>query len=255
MLVGSGFGDIAGTQPAIETFEQEFRWGHAYQMKYTNALISNSASDPTNTPTWELRMGLLMGLQTSTGQWVNYSPTATDGSQIAAGVIVEALRMQDVFTGNNTQKYWALCVGGNVRAAGLLGLDNYARQAMRQFTFDDDFPGKSWFDWKSFINVTANYQILASDNFTLFDNSGATGAVTLTLPAIANGYKFGLRCGAAQTFQFSSNEGNNLIGSTLTQSNASVTAIGGAILVFSNPGATKWIVVNQSSYNQVVSFS
>jgi hypothetical protein len=255
MLAGSGFADLPGLQTAVETFEAAWSWGPTPLLAFTNGWISSSCSDPTNTPTWELRPGLLLGQQTSTGQWTNYSATATDGSQIAGGVVLVGVRMQDIFTGSNTQKFWAICVGGRVQASKILGLDNFARANMRAFQFDDNFIGNSYYDWKSFITQTANYQILSTDNFTLFDNTAAAGSVTLTLPAIANGYKFGIRAAATQTFALTSFEGGNLIGSTLTQSTASVAAIGGSVMVYSNPAGTKWIVENVSSSNQTITFA
>jgi hypothetical protein len=38
---------------------------------------------------------------------------------------------------------------------------------------------------------TASYQILAADDFTDFDNNGAAGSVTFTLPAAAVGLSYG----------------------------------------------------------------
>ena len=76
----------------------------------------------------------------------------------------------------------------------------------------------------------------------MFDNTGAAGTVVLTLPAIANGYFFGLRCAAAQILRFTSAAGGDVIGTGLTDSSVSVTAIGGVIWIYSNPAGTKWIV-------------
>jgi hypothetical protein len=261
MLVGSGFGDIPGLQQAIETFEQAWSWGPNPQLKFTNGLISSAASDPTNTPTWELRPGLLMGQQTATGTWVNYSPTATDGSQVAAGIIIEGLRMQDVFTGANTQKFWALCVGGNLRAAGVLGLDNYARQCLSgAFLFDDNFPGNHWFPWKSMISKTANYAAQASDNFTLFDNFGATGSVTITLPPIGPGLFIGISVAAGQNMLVTSNEGANIVAFNNAAANTLAfqtggQLIGGQLWLFTNPAGTQWRVMNASAGTNTITVS
>lgn len=252
--ISSMFGHLPGLGTLVETFEQAYCWG-PYPRYWTGAYIGANATDAGNNPSSTLRVGLVMGKQTSTGQWLNYSPTATDGSQIAAGVLPLSLRMQDVLTEQNTSRFYAMMVSGGVKAANLIGLDQMAREQMAGlFIFDDFLPPNHYFPWISVLNKTANYAIQSTDNNTLFTNTGAAGEVDLTLPPIANGYCFGLKATAAQVLKFISFEGGNLVGSTATQSSVSVTAIGGGVTVFSNPGATQWIVVNESSYNQVVSF-
>ncbi len=220
---------------------------------YTGAYISASATDPTNVPTTTLRPGLVMGIVTATGQWTNYSATATDGSNVAMGILPIGLRMSDVLTQTTVAKFYAMMVSGGVKAANLLGLDLMARaQLSQRFVFDDNFIGNNRFDWQAFVSKTANYQILASDNFTLFDNTGAVGEVDFTLPAIANGYQFGFSTIADQTLKVISTEGTNIV----AFNNASATSvafstggskIGGGFVIYSNPGATKWIVQNASA--------
>ena len=82
-LVGSMFGNAPGMQSVVETFERAYCWGP--YPRYFTGLYRVDGADPTNTPTWELRVGLVLGKQTATGTWVNYSPTAADGSNVAAG--------------------------------------------------------------------------------------------------------------------------------------------------------------------------
>lgn len=243
MLMTDSYGIVPGLTTSRETYEAEFRWGSEFQGIFANALISGSAIDSGNSPTFELRPGLLLGQITSTGKYTNYSPTATDGSEVACAILIEGLRMQD-FLNNAVDRFYAVLVGGPVQAAKIINLDLQARQQMDKFIFDDigGVPGNHWFPWKRFQTKTANYTIVAGDNFTMFDNTGAAGEVDLTLPAIANGYLFGLRAQAAQTFKFISNEGSNIVGTTATQSSVSVAAIGGVIYIYSNAAGTKWIV-------------
>ena len=243
MLMTDSYGIVPGLTTSRETYEAEFRWGSQYQGIFTNGLISGAARDSGNSPTYELRPGLLLGQIISSGKYTNYSPSATDGSEVASAILIEGLRVQD-FDGNNADRFYAVLVGGPVQATKILNLDLMARQQMNKFIFDDIFQmqGNGWFPWKRFQTKTANYSIVANDNFTLFDNTGASGTVVLTLPAIANGYLFGLRCSAAQVFRFTSNEGSNIIATGLTDTSVSVTAIGGVIWIYSNPAATKWIV-------------
>jgi hypothetical protein len=254
MLMTDSYGIIPGLTTSRESYESEFRWGSQFQGVFANALIDGSSVDSGNSPTFELRPGLLLGQVIATGKYKQYSPTATDGTEVAGAILLEAIRMQD-FSGNNVDRFYAVLVGGPVQAAKILGLDLNARAAMDKFIFDDIFniPGAHWFPWKRFQNKTANYTLVATDNYSMFDNAGAAGEVDLTLPPIANGYFFGLRAQAAQVFKFISNEGSNVVGTSATNSNASVTAIGGVIYVYTNPAGTKWIVEQHGT--QTITFA
>jgi hypothetical protein len=254
MLMTDSYGIVPGLTTSRETYEAEFRWGSEFQGVFANALISGSAVDAGNSPTFELRPGLLLGQQTATGLYAQYNPAATDGTEVAAAVLIEGLRMLD-FLNNPVNRFYAVLVGGPVQASKLIGLDLNARQAMDKFIFDDvgGIPGAHWFPYKRQINKTANYSIVATDNFTLFDNTGATTEVDLTLPAIANGCAFALSCRVAQPFKFISNEGGNVVGTTATQSSASVAAIGGLIYIYTNPAGTKWVVEQRGT--QTITFA
>jgi hypothetical protein len=243
MLLTDSYGIAPGLTTSRETYENEFRWGSQFQGVFSNALIDGSSTDSGNTPTFELRPGLLLGQVTGTGKYKQYSATATDGTEVATAILVEGLRMLD-FSNNAVDRFYAVLVGGPVQASKVLNLDLNARATMDKFIFDDiaGIPGNHWYPWKRQINKIANYTIVATDNFTLFDNTGASAEVDLTLPAIANGYFFGLRAQAAQTFKFISAEGGNVVGTSATNSNVSVAAIGGVIYIYSNAAGTKWIV-------------
>lgn len=253
MLMGDSYGMVPGLTTARETYESEFRWGSEFQGVFANGLISGAARDNGNSPTYELRPGLLLGQIISSGKYTNYSPTATDGSEVASAVLLEAIRMQD-FEGNNADRFYAVLVGGPVQGSKILNLDLMARQQMDKFIFDDIFaiPGNHWFPFKRFQTKTAAYTVVANDNYTLFDNVGATAAVTFTLPALANGYLFGFRAQADQTITVASNEGDNMIAFNDASADSvafstSGEKIGGVFRVYTNPGATKWIVENVSA--------
>lgn len=255
MLLTDSYGIVPGLTTSRETYENEFRWGSQFQGVFANALIDGNTVDAGNTPTNKLRAGLLLGQVTATGKYINYSPTASNGSEVASAVLVEGLSMLD-FSGTATDRFYAVLVGGPVQAAKLFGLDLQARQQMSKFSFDDigQVQGNHWYPWKRQINKTAAYSIVAADNLTLFDNVGAGGTVVLTLPAIANGYFFGLRCETATIFRFTSNEGANVVGGgSATNTSCSVTAIGGVIYVYTNPAGTKWIVEQHGT--QTITFS
>ena len=253
MLLTDSYGIAPGLTTSRETYENEFRWGSQFQGVFANALINGNAVDIGNSPTFELRPGLLLGQIISTGKYTNYSPTATDGSEVASAILVEGLRMQD-FSGTAVDRFYAVLVGGPVQASKVLNLDLQARAQMSHFIFDDIFnmQGNHWFPWKRFQSKTAAYSVVANDNFTMFDNVGAVGAVTFTLPTLANGYLFGFRVQADQTVTVASSAGTDMI--ALDNVSASSVAfstgsakIGGNVWVYSNPGATKWIVENHSA--------
>ena len=246
MFMTDSYGMTPGVTTSRETYENEFRWGSGYQGIFANGLISGAARDTGNSPTYELRPGLLLGQILSTGKYTAYSPTATDGSEVASAILLEGLRMQ-TFEGADQDKFYAVLVGGPVKASAILNLDLMARAQMDKFIFDDSsglgsMVGNHWFPWKRFQSKTANYTIVASDNFTMFDNGAVGATVVLTLPTLAAGYYFGLRTLSAQVLRFTSAEGSNVIGTGLTDSSVSVTAIGGIIGIYSNPAGTKWIV-------------
>ena len=158
------------------------------------------------------------------------------------------------FEGVATDKFYAVLVGGPVKASKVLNLDLMARQQMDKFIFDDigNVMGNHWWPFKRFQTKTAAYTVVAADNLTLFDNVGATAAVTFTLPVLANGYFFGFRVQADFNVTVASNEGDNMV--AFNDASADSVAfstggslIGGMVWVYTNPGATKWIVEDHSA--------
>lgn len=262
--ISSGFGNLPGMGTVIETYEAAITWGPASQLLWWNGYISANAVDIGNTPTYKLRPGLVLGLITASGQWTNYSPTASDGSQVAAGVLAYGLRMQDVLSGQNVSKFYAIIIGGNVKGANLLGLDGMARAQMRAggyFRFDDmvGLPGAATglYPFMKIVTKTSNYSIVAADNFTQFDNATAGAAVTFTLPPIANGYMFGFRAVAAQNLIVASFEGDNIVAlnddaadSVAFQTGSQI--IGGGFVLYSNPAATRWYMQNTSAGSNTI---
>ena len=257
----SGFGNVPGTGTTVETYESAPTWARHSMLLWAPGQISSGILDPTNTPTTTIRPGLVLGIITSNGSWTNYSPTATDGSQVAQGVLGVGLPMLDPFTNLTQAKVWGIIVGGPVQAAKLIGLDLQARADMTPYFRFDDFAtvpqGGFRFPWSNFVSKTAAYQVLAGDNFTLFDNVGAGGSVTFTLPAIANGYDFGFQVIADQTIVVASSEGANMIALNNAVANSVAFStggqkIGGRVRIFSNAAGTKWYVENQSAGSNTI---
>ncbi len=128
---------------------------------------------------------------------------------------------------------------------------------MDKFIFDDSaglgsIPGGHWYPWKRFQTKTANYTLVATDNYSRFDNVGATGAVTFTLPAIANGYYFGFSGVVNQNIIVASFETGNIVALNTATANSvafqtSGQIIGANFIVYSNAAGTKWFVQNESA--------
>lgn len=195
--------DMFGTAPGhfLTPFNEvvnstNITWGRLDHQTYLPYVIDGSARDAGNTNfTDVLRPGLLLGkviTGTDKGKMMQWNPSATDGSQKIAGVLMSAQKMQ--LMGSDQDRYTGyILLGGNVKSAGLCipslttdGIVGAAleyvvrRQMAYAFKFDDDPMG--YFPGAVVSTVTANKTVLESEAGTLFLSAGA-GAVTFTLPA------------------------------------------------------------------------
>lgn len=254
----SVIGTFAWNPPGISTMQESYEvalsWGPDVKLTWWNpSYISSSTTDPTNTPTTRLRQGLLMGLITSSGQWINYDADNTDGSQIALGVLGYGVNMLDLFTNSAVNKLIPIIIGGPVQAASLVGLDTMARAQMYpRFLFTDSILGNYNFPWKKSVTKTADYTVTAADNGTEFNTLGASGSVTFTLPTLTNGLSYTFYNMANQNMVISSAAGNDIVAmndlsaSTLTFSTGG-ELIGACVQVYSNMAGTKWLARNLSA--------
>lgn len=255
--ISSTYARLPGMGTLVEEYEAAYTWG-PYPRFFQGANINASAADSGNSQSSTLRIGLVMGLQLSTQTWLQYNPAATDGTEVASGVLPFTIRMQDVLLQTNQGRFYAMLVGGGVQASKLIGLDALARSQMAgNFWFDDDLPGRHQFPFRRFQTKTANYQIVAADNLSHFDNLGAAGEVDFTLPPIANGYWFGFHAIAGQTIKVISSEGTNIVAFNNASANSVAFSTGGQIIgggvnVYTNGAGTKWIVDNASAGSNTV---
>jgi len=266
IAASGGFGwGVPGPTAIVSSIEATVGWGAANWGGYLwyYAPIASTATDPTNTPTSILRPGLIMGQNTSTGQWNAYVNSNTDGTQVPLGILTHEINMLDPYT-NAAAGRWtgAMLVGGPVKAATLIGLDSNARAVMaRRFVFDDDLFGRTY-DFRASVAKTANYQVVVADNGTLLIANGS-GALTFTLPAIADGLKFSFLNEANQNMIVASTEGGNMIGdNSLTYNDVTfVTSshkVGGYCTVesiYDAGGNLKWLVGINSASATTVTFS
>lgn len=170
-------------------------------VEVTNLVIDSTAVDAGNTPTTELRAGLLLGKQTADGNLYQWNPDATDGTEIIEAVLFRTISMLDV-DGSAEDKMGHVIVGGPVQAASLLiegtafttsTAEHLARLQMTgsgRFIFDDDHIGKSAFLGQPLrtLNVITNTTVTAAHNGTMF--VATTADCTFTLPTIEAGLAF-----------------------------------------------------------------
>lgn len=237
----------AGTGTDSVSTERQIMWGPNPWFVLKQARIVNTATDVGNTPTTELRAGLLMGqLDATPFTFTNYAPNAVDGTEKVSGFLWESRKMTDS-DGVAQDRDGQVCVAGPVKAGQLILLDQQARAQMyNRFIFDDDLTGNSA-GWKRVVAKTADYTVLVADNNTIFTNLGTLALVTFTLPTIAKGlrYRFysedndGIRVASAitDTLVVHNDVAADSIAFSTTGRN-----IGAAFEVFANSDASKWLV-------------
>ena len=254
---------VPGIGTAIETTEREFTWGREEWKDRRGIQMSGAARDSTNTPTTLLRKGLVLGqITASPGLFKEYNPASTDGSQIAVAVLSTDLDAVDL-AGSNTARFaWAL-FGAPVKGAQLIGLDAVARNQMRaRFMFDDDASSRyGAFGPPALVEVakTTNYTIVAGDAGTLFTTTGASGAVTFTLPTLAAGvgpFHFLNTVGQTMTIASAGSLDDILTFNDLTADSIAFSTagnlIGASCTVWANQAGTKWYVRTYGAHTMTV---
>jgi len=171
-------------------------WGHYDQQVIGyNVVLDGASRDAGNAGfTTTLRPGLLLGRVSSTGKLKQWDPTATDGTQRIAAVLLHSQFVQRV--GSNADRFIGYVLfGGNVKVKGLVQASETAAgitgttyeytvrsQMSKAFRFDDDALGYSVNNPLLTSPKTTNYTVLTTDAGTHFTAEGA-GAINFTLPA------------------------------------------------------------------------
>lgn len=229
-----------------ETAERNVVWGPTDWTLLKSINIATTAADAGNSPTTELRQGLLMGKVAASAEYEHYQPNGTTGVGVAEGVLWNSRRVIDT-GGTATKRIGQLMVAGNVKAGQLLLLDQQARAQMaNRFLFDDDLPGNTS-GWLEVVAKAADYTVTAADNNRVFTNQGASALVTFTLPAIAKGLRY--------RFYSEDNDGIKITAATadtlVTHNDAAADTIafsttgrniGAAFEILANADGTKWLV-------------
>jgi hypothetical protein len=237
-----------GPTVAAETFyDGMLRWGMFGQGVITGAVIDGSTRDAGNTPTTALRAGLLLGVIISSGKLRDFGDANTDGSDVAAAVLLESVRITD-FDANNVDKFWGVLVGGPVQASRIYGLTEQARVQMSdRFIFDDRGFNQMVGGWNRTTAKTANYTVVnGTDNNTIFTTTGAAGEVDFTLPAtIMKGQRWRFVNTVGQTMKIIAPAGklvcfNNAAATSITFSTAG-SLIGASVEIIVDDTGAKYI--------------
>ena len=244
-------GNAPGFQAAQEAGECEVTWSgrKGQDLVATKSItLLGTAVDTGNTPNTTLRGGNLLAVVDATGKIDTYSPDATDGRQIAVGILEHA---QDMLMGGvATDRFTQMLVHGLVRESELLNLDVRAKQQLGQrFLFDRETSPQAGvlMHPRGVYRKSTNYTVLAADNGLLFL---ATAAATFTLPTKQNGLAFRFLQTADANLVISGSADiihkNNAAANTVTFSTAS-EKIGSHVLVecvYTAASTLKWIVSN-----------
>jgi hypothetical protein len=236
---GGAFGE-PGIRASVETKEQQVWFSRPEQQVWIGAVISGAARDNGNSG-YEtvLRPGLILGMISSTKKLVQWSPTATDGSQRVYGILGHSQKMQRL--GSNADRHFSVLVAGFLQASRLLvpGNASYGisgdtneyllrAQVYPRFMLDDMPMGNAFGNWASVDAKTADHTITEAENNTLFTNRGAGGAVILTLPATPKkGLRYGAYVAADQSLTFTAASAGQMIAFNDAAANSVGYATGG----------------------------
>lgn len=227
MLYFDGTMGLPGFSAIIETTENQFWYGRYENQVWRSGVILSSTTDSGNSPTDNLRSGLLLGRVTSTGKLTTWSPTATDGTQFVYGILLYAQKMQ--FRGTAVDRWVGyVMTAGHVKPkqllipgqASLTIVGNASEYLLRgqmaqRFTFADEISGQAggyMGGWKDIKAKTADFTITAAESGTLFTNRGAAGTVIGTLPATPyKGLRYGFYTVAGQILRVTAGTADTLI--------------------------------------------
>lgn len=240
---------LPGMSTDSVTTERWALWYGATWYLLKGVQIDSGAVDAGNTPTTELRHGLLMGLVTANGRATHYQPNAVDGSQLVAGVLWEARKMIDT-DGIAVSRIGQIVVSGPLRTTQLLLLDENARaQMVNRFIFDDRLHHTPAEFYQTIPKATSYTVVAGTDSGTHFTTRGAAGAVTFTLPAVAKGNRFRFTNEVDQNMTVTGPAStlvtfNNAAATSVAVSTAS-QKIGATFDIVANDNGTKWIVLTR----------
>ena len=232
---------LHGTKPGFTeittTTENEVQWGPPDRQVFANAAtLDSTAVDAGNSPTSDLRPGLILGKQTTDGNLYQWNPDAGDGTEYPWGVLVEGISTLDA-VGTAEDKDIHVLVAGGLAASNLLvegtaftssAGEHLARRLMDgNFLFDDDVDGRKAGKRRWDYSVSSALSPAHDDNGTVYILD--TGDITVTLPALRAGlvYEFVLGSDNGMTIICASGALDNMVvGNDLTADSVTFTTAG-----------------------------
>ena len=124
--------DRSGQETVATSEDREFLKSNHYDTE--GIMMDSSARDGTNTTTYELRRGLVLGKITSSGKMKEYDPSAGDGSETAVGILNEHVRLKDA-EDNYVDAACAMVWHGYAISNQCIGLDDGAKTDLKLIKF------------------------------------------------------------------------------------------------------------------------
>ena len=252
-------GNVPGVQSSLESESVQLSWSGRHgqdQIVTQRAIIEAETVDAGNSPTTRLRASVVLAYRDSDGKVGLYTPDATDGTQIAVGVLEQHQDM--LVNGVATDRFTQMIVHGLVREGQVKSLDPRGREMLgRQMLFDKKpISPAPLLAPRGIYRKSTNYTLTAADNGLLFL---ATGAATFTLPTKQNGLSYRIAQTADNDLTISGSSDLIHKGSAAASSVAFSTAgqkIGSQVLiecVYTNTSTLKWLVTNLGGTTATVS--
>lgn len=244
-------GNAPGFAAEVEAQETNVLWvgRHGQDLAATRKItLLGTTVDTGNSPTTTLRGGRVLAIADADGKATLYAPDATDGTQIAVGILEK--HQSTLVDGTPSDRFTQMLVHGLVKEGELIGLDARARQQLGvRCTFDRELVPQAGvlMHPRGIYRKSADYTVVAGDNGLFFL---ATAAVTFTLPTKENGLAFRLAQTADSNLVIQGSgdliHKGNAAANTVTFSTAS-EKIGSHVLVeclYTAAGTLKWLVTN-----------
>lgn len=205
--------------------ESEILWG-ADQARngalWKSAVIGSATVDAGNTPTNLLRPGLLLGINSTSNEYEDWDPNASDGTQNLAGILDTEIRTYDLDATARDRVFRVLVGRAPVKAAKLLvegtalgsSADEWLARRMLNaagFVLDDDpFGYKAGAVARCALVTGVADTLTAAENGSIISYNNAA-SVTVTLPALEAGLEYTLLRVGDEEFIVASAEGDNII--------------------------------------------
>ena len=258
---------VPGITQAMVNVEAALIWGDTeYNKSFLRDVnIDSTAIDEGNDPTTNLRPGLLLGIVTATNKAKQWDPTAGDGTEDIAGVLAWDLGLRNM-AGTPTERFSRMLVGGLWKSDGLIipgagstpgiagkPMEHVVRNNLSGMAVLDDpfhrWNGNPLLGWRGPVR-SLNKNLTPADSGKLFvQDPTASGVVTFTLPALADGT--GFRAGfystggaASHDMVVSSTGGENIIAfNNKTANTITVAEAGTLVEIISLSDGTTWLAI------------